>query len=350
MQKSSRSAYLILEDGRQFLGELLTEDSNRGIGEVVFTTGMTGYPETLTDPSFAGQIIVFTYPLIGNYGVPPQEFWESATIHAEGVVLSTLSKTSSHHQSLISLKSWLDEKKIPLLAGIDTRALTRHLRSRGTLKGKIERLDSSLVEYAHSENLVERVSCKAPLFHGSGSRKKVIAIDCGMKSNILRSLLSKNVDVLQVPFNFDFSEMEYDGLLISNGPGDPSVCTRTISIIQKEMQKKRPIFGICLGAQLMALAAGAKTMKLPFGHRGQNVPCQDVRSNLCYITSQNHGYAVVKETLPKEWEVSFLNLNDGSVEGIRHKTLPYFAVQFHPEASPGPYDTSWLFEEFIHLL
>jgi carbamoyl-phosphate synthase small subunit len=343
-----KNSRLILENGKTFEGESLKEQIGSFTGEVVFTTGMTGYVETLTDPSYAGQIIVFTYPLIGNYGVNAPHSWESKKIHARGVIVSTLWSDPSHYTSGDSLKDWLKRENIPFLWNIDTRAVTKMLRSEGTMKGMIS-CDGREAPYPDFTKLVEQVSVKNVHFHGSGV-KKVVAVDCGLKENILRSLLAQNVEVIQVPFDYDYTHLEYDGLFLSNGPGDPSDCQKTIEVLRRGMKKEKPTFGICLGAQLMALAAGGKTFKLPFGHRGQNQPCREIATGRCFVTSQNHGYAVAKESLPDDWEITFENLNDGSCEGIAHKEKPFFGVQFHPEASPGPRDTLWLFEEFTKKL
>jgi carbamoyl-phosphate synthase small subunit len=312
---------------------------------VVFTTGMTGYPETLTDPSFAGQIIVFTYPLIGNYGVPDPSKWESKKIWAKGVILGSLTDGCNHHEEVDSLLNWLSSQNVGWLSGVDTRALTRHLRSRGTVGGT---LGPKLLPTPSLKTIVSEVSTKTPYTVTSGPRKKkIIAVDCGIKENLLRSLEHEGIEVVKVPYNYDYTQETFDGLFLSNGPGDPEDCTETIAILKKALMLKKPIFGVCLGTQLMALATGAKTYKLPFGHRGQNQPVKELLSQKCYITSQNHGYAIDKESLPENWEIRFENLNDGSVEGIAHKTLPYSSVQFHPEANPGPHDTLWLFQEFI---
>lgn len=312
---------------------------------------MTGYPESLTDPSYAGQILTFTYPLIGNYGIPDATYWESQKIHAAGVVVSNSCDNWSHHSGLHSLAEWLEKQNVPLITGVDTRSLTKLLRSSGSMPGAIVKKAPSAIDFPdHSlKHWVGIVSPSEPSSHFSG-KKKIIAIDCGMKENIMRTLGNYPVSVKRVPHDYDFTGEDYDGIFISNGPGDPTTCTRTISHLKTAIKQEKPIFGICLGIQLLALAAGAKTYKLPFGHRGHNQPCIDLDSKRCYITSQNHGYAVQEKSIPKEWDVTFKNLNDGSVEGIRHKTKPFFAVQFHPEATPGPTDAMWLFDRFIKTL
>jgi carbamoyl-phosphate synthase small subunit len=342
--------YLILEDGEVFEGRI--PDGQKGFfrGEVVFTTGMCGYMESLTDPSFAGQILVFTYPLLGNYGVAAPSFWESKKAHVAGVVVNVSCENWSHHSGLLSLKEWLQKENVPLLTEVDTRALTKILRSKGTLLGAIADQKECLHFYdPNQEHLVEKVSVCDKTVYGKGG-KRIIAVDCGMKESMLRFLSKYPVEIIRVPHDYDYAEEPFDGVFLSNGPGDPLRCTKTIEILQKAMKKQKPIFGVCLGAQMLGLAAGAKTYKLPFGHRGQNQPCIDLETRRCYITSQNHGYAIDEKTLSAEWKVTFRNLNDGSVEGIAHKTLPFYSVQFHPEAAPGPTDTQWFFERFWKCL
>jgi len=349
-------AKLILEDGSNFEGFSFGFPKTTS-GEVVFNTGMVGYPESLTDPSYRGQILVFTYPLIGNYGVPAKKRekgilknFESDKIHLAGLVVADYSFHYSHCQARQSLSEWLVKEKIPALFGIDTRALTKKLRRYGVMLGKIVFANEE-IEFRdpNKEMLATEVSAKKPITYGGG-KKKVIVIDLGVKNNILRSLLKRGVTVVQVPFDYDLEKESFDGLLISNGPGDPQKYQRTISNIRKAFRSNKPIFGICLGNQLLALAAGAKTYKLKFGHRSQNQPCVLVDSKRCFITSQNHGYAVDDQTLPAQWQTWFYNLNDRTNEGIRHKNKPWISVQFHPEATSGPTDTAFLFDEFIKLL
>jgi carbamoyl-phosphate synthase small subunit len=246
---------------------------------------------------------------------------------------------------------WLEKEKVPLLCGVDTRALTKALRARGVLLGAIAQEKKKIDAFfdPNSTHLVAQVSRRKVEEFGSG-KKKIIAVDCGMKENILRCLLKFPITVKRVPYDYDYTREHYDGLFISNGPGDPMQCTETIAILQKALQKDKPIFGICLGAQVLALSIGAKTFKLPYGHRGQNQPCQAEESRRCILTSQNHGYAIDETTLPEDWKVTYRNLNDLSVEGICHRVRPFFAVQFHPEASPGPHDAAYLFEQFYELL
>jgi len=349
---------LILKDKSVFEGESFGADVP-AFGEVVFNTGMVGYVESLSDPSYAGQILVCTYPLVGNYGVPSPEFFESKKIHAAGLVVSEYSEKYSSHAAKESLSAWLKRSGVPAISGVDTRALTKKLREHGVMLGQlVPRGKPGAFIDPNEENLVGKVSIREKETHGNGNIR-IVAVDCGMKENIVRSLLKFDVTVIRVPWDYDFTGEEYDGLFLSNGPGDPTTCKATIRNIEKAMRDDKPILGICLGTQLMALAAGARTYKLKYGHRGHNQSCIDVigskkpearKAGRCYITSQNHGYAVDKKTLPKDWAVWFENANDGSVEGIRHKTKNWSAVQFHPEASPGPTDTTWIFEDFIRSI
>lgn len=344
-------ARLILQSGERFEGMAPSWQKDDLYGEAVFATGMTGYVESLTDPSYAGQILTFTFPLIGNYGVPKSVLWESNKIHAKGVIVSSLTPYAFHYEAEQTLAQWLHKQNVPFLTGVDTRALTKTLRSQGVALGVITREQKKPKHFfdPNETDLVAEVTIKKSEVLGNG-KKTIIAIDCGMKENILRSLLHFPMTIKRVPADYDFTEEEFDGVFISNGPGDPIVCKKTIAHIAKVLTQKKPVFGICLGAQLLALSIGAKTHKLPYGHRGQNQPCQYLENGRCYLTSQNHGYAITEKTLPKNWKVTFRNLNDGSVEGIQHTTLPFFAVQFHPEAAPGPTDTLWLFEQFYRLL
>ena len=344
-------AQLILETGEVFYGQAPGDQKEVSFGEVVFNTGMVGYVESLTDPSYAGQILAFTYPLIGNYGVSPPDTWESTKSHVKGVVMSELAPFYSSHSAQLSLPEWLKQQNIPYIVGVDTRALTKRLRTKGVIPGALAPLNNIPKQFENfaDTHWVREVSIKEPRYYGTGE-KLIIAIDCGMKENIIRCLSELPIHIKRVPYNYDFTDEPFDGVFISNGPGDPIHCQETIRIIQKVLAKQKPVFGICLGTQLMALAVGAKTYKLPFGHRAQNQPCLHLDTGRCFLTSQNHSYAVDETTLPTDWKVSFRNLNDQSVEGIEHKQLPFFAVQFHPEASPGPLDTQWLFQKFYDLL
>ncbi len=344
-------ARLVLQNGEIYEGASPDWCEEDVFGEVVFTTGMTGYVESLTDPSYAGQILNFTFPLIGNYGFPSPQYWESAKAHLRGVVLSEISAYCDHYQAVSSLEGWLHEQRVPFICDVDTRALTKSLRIQGTALGAIVHGEKNPPSFPdpNRTHLVSTVCTKTTREYGKG-KKKIIAVDCGMKENIIRSLLKFPLKIKRVPFDYDYSEEQFDGVFISNGPGDPIVCKETVAVLQKVLKKKKPVFGICLGAQLLALSIGAKTFKLPYGHRGQNQPCEYLESCRCFLTSQNHGYAIDEKTLPKDWRVTFRNLNDSSVEGIAHRTHPFFAVQFHPEASPGPTDNLWLFEQFYKSL
>lgn len=352
MQKAIPAA-LVLENGTVMKGFSFGYGQPVS-GEVVFSTAMSGYPESLTDPSYAGQILTATYPLIGNYGVPDNEVingisasYESDRIQVSGFIISDYSFEHSHWNAKKSLQQWLCENKIPAIYGIDTRELTKILRESGSMLGKIMVGETDIPLYnPNEENQVAKTSCKEVIRYGEGE-KKVVLVDCGLKNNILRCLINRNVQVIRVPWDYDFSQIDYDGLFISNGPGNPDFCEVTVSHIRKALNEDRPIFGICMGNQLLSKAGGAKTFKLKYGHRSHNQPVRMVGTNKCFITSQNHGYAVDSATLGKDWEPLFVNMNDGTNEGIRHKTKPFFSAQFHPEASSGPTDTEFLFDEFL---
>lgn len=349
-------AKLELEDGSVFHGFSFAAQTSVA-GEVVFNTSMVGYPESLTDPSYSGQILVLTYPLIGNYGIPGSEiidnletWFESANIHILGLVVSEYSFDYQHWNAKKSLADWLRKHDVPALFGIDTRMLTKRLRDEGTMLGRILfRTDEKNFYDPNKINLVDKVSIKEPVEYGNGNQK-IILVDCGCKENIIRSLLKRDLFVKRVPWNYDFSAEEFAGVLISNGPGDPKMCAETVEIVRKVFKKNIPVFGICMGNQIVALAAGADTYKLKFGHRSQNQPCIEVGTKRCYITSQNHGFAVEGRTLPEGWEPWFVNANDGTNEGIRHVEKPFMSVQFHPEAAPGPVDTEILFDDFKRML
>ncbi len=350
-----KQAKLILEDGTVFTGKSFGSESAVA-GEVVFYTAMTGYPESLTDPSYTGQILVSTYPMIGNYGVPfsnlengIHRFYESDKLHISALIVSDYSFEFSHWNAEKSLGDLLKEHNVPGLFDIDTRALTKILREKGSMLGKIE-FDEEIEFYdPNKENLVARVSCNKKEVYGEGGNR-VVLIDCGVKNNIIRCLLDRDSTVIRVPWDYDFTNEKFDGVFISNGPGDPAMCTKTVEHVKSVIDEEVPIMGICLGNQLLARAVGAETYKLKYGHRSHNQPVLLEGTNKCYITSQNHGYAVKTETLPNDWQPLFTNVNDGTNEGIKHKTKPFFSTQFHPEASSGPTDTEFLFDEFIESI
>lgn len=385
-----RNVTLILDDGSRFSGKSFGYEKPV-TGEVVFNTAMTGYPESLTDPSYAGQLMTLTYPLVGNYGVPPftfeanglATFMESEHIHAEAIIVSDYSEAYSHWNAKESLADWLKREQVPGITGIDTRELTKVLREHGVMMGRLvfddipatDRASHPAVDYG-TVNYVDRVSCKEVIVYASGQRrcfsidmpadalnvaidgltngkapKRVVLVDCGVKTNILRCLLKRGVEIIRVPWNYDFTALAYDGLFLSNGPGDPDTCDEAVQHIRKAMTlSDKPIFGICMGNQLLAKAGGATVYKLKYGHRSHNQPVRMVGTKRCFITSQNHGYAVDNTTLSTDWEPLFVNMNDGSNEGIRHKSKPWFSAQFHPEAASGPTDTEFLFDEFVQLL
>lgn len=336
---------LFLEDGTHIEGTSFGAKGEAS-GEVVFNTGMVGYVESLTDPSYEGQILVLTYPLVGNYGVPSPEHFESTRIHIAGLVVSEYSEKYSNHTAKQSLGAWLKASGVPALTGVDTRALTKKLREKGVMLGALGEKKPKKFSDPNERNLVAEASIEKKKVYGE-TGPVIVAVDCGMKENIVRSFVGRGAKIVRVPWDYDFTNEKYDGLFLSNGPGDPTMCGKTIEHIREAMKVGKPILGICLGTQLMALAAGASTYKLKYGHRSQNQPCSVSGTERCYITSQNHGYAVDGKTLPNGWEVWFTNANDRSVEGIRHKSKPWKAVQFHPEAAPGPTDTAWIFDDFI---
>lgn len=368
----NKKALLALEDGTIFRGKGFGSIEKTS-GEVVFSTSMVGYPEALTDPSYKGQILTLTYPLIGNYGVPPLDldyniplYFESEKIQPRGLVIHELCEKPYHWASTKTLNKWLLDEEIPGISGVDTRHLTKKLRTHGVMLGILEvyeaenepSIDSILKEVKHISDpnltdLVKQVSVKTPVEYDAKGNHTIVLIDCGVKYSIIRNLLKRGINVIRVPYDFSAKEvMEYkpDGVFLSNGPGDPKNCVNTIECIN-ELSEKVPLMGICLGAQILTLALGGDTYKLKYGHRSQNQPALDLITNRCYITTQNHGYAIKKESLAKTpLKAWFMNPNDKTVEGVKHESKPVFAVQWHPEAAPGPYDTEFLFETFLKLM
>lgn len=379
-----RKVTLILDDGSRYEGKSFGYERPIA-GEVVFNTAMTGYPESLTDPSYAGQLMTLTYPLVGNYGVPSTETgpdglpvnMESDRIHADAIIVSDYSPAYCHWNARESLGDWLKREKVVGVTGIDTRALTKNLREHGVMMGKIvfddepEAEEPEMPDYG-AINYVDIVSTKTPVVYAQGEsrilaadapaevidstlnepgRKRVVLVDCGVKSNIIRCLLKRGVEVVRVPWDYDYNNLKFDGLFLSNGPGDPDRCEAAVANLRKAfINPELPIFGICMGNQLLSKAAGAHIYKLKYGHRSHNQPVRMAGTDRCFITSQNHGYAVDSSTLSKDWEPLFINMNDGSNEGIRHKKNPWFSAQFHPEAASGPTDTEFLFDDFVKLL
>lgn len=349
-------AKLVLEDGSVFRGYSFGSRKTAA-GEVVFNTGMVGYPESLTDPSYRGQILVLTYPLIGNYGVPGNEkedgllrYFESNKMQIQGLIVTDYSQTYSHWNAKRSLSDWMREHDVPGICDVDTRELTKKIRERGSMLGKIAYGKGNTgFEDPNRRNLAAEVSIKKPIRYKRG-RKRILMVDCGIKSSIIRAFLRRNITIIRVPWDYDLLKERTDGIIISNGPGDPKRCKETIANIRKALAKDIPILGICLGSQILGLAAGADTYKLKYGHRGQNQPCVEIGTRRCYITSQNHGYAVDSDTLPQDWREWFRNNNDKTNEGIIHISKPFFGTQFHPEASPGPDDTEFLFDMFLRAM
>lgn len=365
-------AVLVLEDGSYFFGHGFGA-TKKVSGEIVFSTSMVGYPEALTDPSYKGQILTLTYPLVGNYGVPPHDlelgilrYFESESIKVTGLVIHELCKKPYHWASTRTLDEWLKDENIPGIYGIDTRKLTKKLRVKGVMLGilqvcqegeepNLEKLlkEVKTVPDPNLRDLVKEVTIREPVHHEVGGNKVVVLIDCGVKYGILRNLLKRGINVVRVPYNFSAEEiLEYDpsGVIVSNGPGDPKKCVKTIECVRELIEEDIPTMGICLGTQILALALGGDTYKLKYGHRSQNQPALDLETGRCYITTQNHGYSVSLDSLKgTDLKVWFMNANDKTVEGIKHKSKPAFALQWHPEASPGPYDTEFLFDEFLKL-
>jgi len=370
-QKTGK-AVLVLEDGSTFVGSGFGAPKKVS-GEIVFSTSMVGYPESLTDPSYKGQILTFTYPLVGNYGVPPYDkengvlkYFESDDIKVTGFVVHELCENPFHWASTRTLDRWLKDEDIPGIYGVDTRKLTKKLRVKGVMLGILHVCEADeepdlpklvkeveTVQDPNFTDLAKQVTVKEPIRYTVGGNKLAVVIDCGVKYGILRNLLRRGFDVVRVPYDFSAEQildLKPDGVMISNGPGDPKQCVKTIETVRELLDKDMPMMGVCLGTQILALAVGGDTYKLKYGHRSQNQPALDLETGRCYITTQNHGYTVerdsIKDTGLKEW---FMNANDKTVEGVKHKTKPAFALQWHPEASPGPYDTQFLFDRFQKL-
>lgn len=356
-----RDVTLVLSDGTKFHGKSFGSETPVA-GEVVFNTAMMGYPESLTDPSYAGQLMTLTYPLVGNYGVPPftieknglATFMESDKIYASAIIVSDYSEAYSHWNANESLADWLKREGVPGITGIDTRQLTKVLREHGVMMGKIvfdDEPDNIPTAEYEGINWVDKVSCKDIIRYNEGAGRKVVLVDCGVKNNIIRCLINRGVEVIRVPWNYDYTDMDFDGLFLANGPGDPDMCVDAVEVLKKQMSvSRKPICGICMGNQLLAKAGGATIYKLKYGHRSHNQPVREVGTNRCYVTSQNHGYAVDASTLGNDWRELFVNMNDGSNEGIRHLSHPWFSSQFHPEACSGPVDTEFMFDRFIETL
>lgn len=359
---ASRPVRLVLADGTRLWGTSVgAVDAVRG--EVVFNTAMNGYVETLTDPSYRGQILVCTYPLVGNYGVPAPRApgsldlpYESDRIQVLGIVMQHYVAEYSHHAGVRALHEWLAAEAVPGVTGIDTRTLTRRLREHGTLEGWLvpeEMDDRQAAERSRSVDMrreVFRLVARGPVTRYGDGSPCILLVDVGAKDNIVRALLERGASVLRAPWHADLPALarECHGVLVGNGPGDPQDLAELVDVVRGLMaDSARPVMGVCLGNQLLGLAAGARTYKLPYGHRGINQPVRDLRSGRCFVTSQNHGYAIDDLSLPADWEPWFVNLNDGTNEGIRSRSRPLFGVQFHPEAHPGCRDTGHLFDEFL---
>ena len=358
-----RKVTLLLSDGTSFHGRSFGYEAPVA-GEVVFNTAMAGYPESLTDPSYAGQLMALTYPLVGNYGVPPKAvdsngipvFLESGRIHVSALIVSDYCDTPSHWNSQETLGGWLKREKVPGITGIDTRELTKVLRENGVMMGKIifdDEPDNIPDAKYEGINFVEKVSCREVIeYNKDQGGKKVVLVDCGVKNNILRNLIRRGVHLIRVPWDYDFNTLSFDALFLANGPGNPETCGATVEHVREFLANPqvRPLMGICMGNQILAKAAGARIYKLKYGHRSYNQPVRMAGTEKCFVTSQNHGYAVDSASLPSDWQELFVNMNDGSNEGIRHISNPWFSSQFHPESFGGPLDTEFLFDDFVNLL
>ncbi len=369
LAEPGKRGVLVLEDGSVFQGIGFGAETEIS-GEVVFNTSMMGYPELLTDPSYQEQIVVMTYPILGSYGIPPSSIrdrggvplhFESDSVKVKGFVVHSLSRPS-HWSNHKTLDEWLTEQGVPGIFGIDTRVLTQRLRNKGTMLGVLKVSNSpidsqvvagqtSSIQDPNKQDLVQRVSPREPIYYDGSEESTIVIVDCGVKYGILRSLLAKGARVVRVPYDFPADKilkLNPRGMVISNGPGDPKIDLRTIETTKNLMETELPIMGICLGAQILGLAAGAETYKLKFGHRAVNHPCMDLETGRCFITTQNHGYTIDWNSLENtEFLANFVNINDKTVEGIKHRKKPFLGVQWHPESSPGPYDTRFLFDRFF---
>lgn len=357
-----RNVTLVLDNGFKIQGKSFGYEKSV-MGEVVFYSAMTGYPEALTDPAFAGQIMVMTYPLVGNYGIPPLEqrtngladFFESDHIQPSAIIVSDYSEAYCHWNAKENLGEWLKREKVPAITGVDTRELTKILRENGVMSGKLifegQPLEEEATAYGE-QNLAAAVSCKEVIRYNEGASKKVVLVDCGVKNNIIRSLIRRDIEVVRVPWDYDFNQLEFDGLFLSSGPGNPDTCGVTIEHIKTFLKSEqvKPCMGVGMGNLLLAKAAGAQTYKLKYGHRTHNQPVRLVGSESCFITTQTHGYAVDAATLPTDWHQLFVNMNDDTNEGIRHNNKPWFAVQFQPESCHAPVMSDPLYDEYKSLL
>ncbi|MDO8609827.1 MAG: glutamine-hydrolyzing carbamoyl-phosphate synthase small subunit [bacterium] len=346
-------AILKLKDGSEFIGNSFGYETSVA-GEIVFSTGMVGYPESLTDPSYIGQILIITYPLVGNYGVPDKSFWESDGMKISGLIVSNYIDTPSHYHSKMTLSEWLKKEKIPGIEVRDTRFLVQKIRTQGAILGKIifDKKDIPFYD-PNKDNLILKSSPQKISREGNG-KTTIALLDCGGKQNLKRNLLARDTNIITLPWDYDpfnpptGGSLKFDVLIVSNGPGDPKFATKTIDIVKKGLEKKIPIFGVCLGHQILTLAAGGDTYKLKYGHRGQNQPCVLTGTKKCFLTTQNHGFAVNK--IPNGFREWFTNANDQTNEGIIHEKYPFMSVQFHPEVTPGPMDTEWLFDYFLERI
>ena len=364
----TESVKLLLDDGTSFEGTSFGFlSSSPVVGEVVFNTGMVGYTEAMTDPSYAGQLLCFTYPLIGNYGVPDYiadengilKNFESHKIQPGGVIVNQASSLASHYEMKKTIGQWMQSERISGIEGLDTRELTLHLRERGVMLGAIAlnledaRMALEKAEKYSAINFCELVSTRTKETFGRKINGKIAVIDCGVKLNIVRSLVRRGFEVSVLPYNTNFSDLdhEFDGIVLSNGPGDPKVCKSAVELARSAIDESLPVLGICLGTQIIALSQGADTYKLKYGHRGQNKPCVDLKTGRCLVTSQNHGYTVKEDSL-KETDLApwFVNADDKTIEGLVHNSKPCISVQFHPEASPGPVDAAYVFDAFHDIV